>query len=207
MSIFKRLKSKLVLSIMNTKLYAYLLKNVIPFIRFNMYYTAMRGWKYKRGYSLLNTGDIILTKDNWKLTSFLIPGEFSHAALCVDKGIYTPFEIAEMTHENFSKSSFYDLCREADRVVIVRCRDWDDSYIKVVTSKCKSFDGTSYDIHFDLGVKSLYCSELVVQSDVENRLQVDYSDFVGIGREYISPMGLYLANNVEVVWDSDKEVK
>jgi len=55
-----------------------------------------------------------------------------------------------------------------------------------------------------MGVKALYCSELVYQSDFERRLDVNLEDLAGLGRKYISPDGLYKAKNVRVVWDSDE---
>lgn len=188
---------------MESRVYAWVMDK-IPFVRFCLYYTSTRGQEYKRGYSILHAGDIILTRDNWKLTTFLIPGEFPHAALCVSKG--GDFEVAEMTRVGFRESEFYDICHESDRVVILRCEDWDDDYIEKVVEACLSLKGTDYDIKFELGIKNLYCSELVVASDPDKRLKVSYKDLMGIGRPYISPMGIYNAENIEVVWDS-KEYK
>ena len=196
---------RLLLAVMQTKLYAWLLLRVVPFIRFSTYYTSLRGWKYHRGYRLLRAGDIVLTTDRKKLTTLLIPGEFTHAAQCID--MFSEWEICEMTHENFTKSCFFDLCKEADRVVILRCRDFDHAYVKQLVEKCRSFQDAVYDLQFDLGVKALYCSELVYQSDFERRLQVSLEDLAGLGRPYISPTGLYHAKNVDVVWDSDKEIQ
>lgn len=189
---------------MQTEVYAWLLKYILPYIRFNMYYTSMKGWKYKRGYDLLKPGDIILTRDDWKLISFLIPGTFSHAALCVDKD--SEFEVAEMTHEGFCKSCFFDICKESDRVMIIRCKDWDGRYINKIIKKCKTLSGKLYDNQFKLGIKALYCSELVYVSDYQHRLKVDCSDLCGIGRPYVSPTDLYEAENIKIIWDSDCEI-
>lgn len=157
-----------------------------------------------RGYKKVKNGDFIVVVDNLKLTHFLIPGEFSHAALVIEKG--AEWEVSEMTHHNYTKSTFFDICKEADRVVICRCRDWDDEYVKnVLVPECRSFVDVPYDLTFELGVKSLYCSEMVYQSDVEHRLQCSLEDLAGLGRPYISPVGLYHAKNIDIVWDSDKE--
>ena len=188
---------------MQSDLYRWFVLNVIPYIRFTTYYTSLRGWKFHRGYKLLKPGDIILTIDRKKLTTLLIPGEFTHAALCVGKG--EEWEISEMTHSNYTKSHFFDLCKESDRVVILRCSDWGPKYIQKVIQKCKTFQEATYDVEFNLGVKSLYCSELVFQSDFERRLKVDLEDLAGIGTPYISPTGIYQSENTVVVWDSDDE--
>jgi|TARA_R110000824_G_scaffold53483_4_gene148059 hypothetical protein len=202
MALIRKLWSKFALLVMESRAYAWILYHVVPFIRFSFYYTSLRGKQYREGYALLQPGDIILTRDNWKLTSFLIPGHLIHAALCVAKDDKECFEVSEMVRVGYKKSEFYDVCHEADHVVILRCRDWDDEYIKKVIETCLSFDGLSYDIRFELGIKTLYCSELIVASDPEKRLDVSYDDLIGIGRPYISPMGIYHAKNVDLIWDS-----
>jgi len=201
----KKIYRKIILTIFQTTFFSYIILKIIPYIRFNFYYTNFPGWKYKRGYRLLKPGDIILTKDKWKLTSMLIPGEFCHAALCVDKSVSTEFEVAEMTHTNFTKSNFYDICRQSTRVKIIRCKDWNKEYTQKVIEKCKSFEGTKYDVTFSLNIKTLYCSEMVVQSDFENKLDISYDDILGLGMPYISPTGLSRAKNTKTIWDSDLE--
>ena len=181
-----------------------MLLKVIPYVRFTTYYTSFRGWKYQRGYALLQPGDILVGVDKKKLTHLLIEGTFSHAIQCVAKG--TEFECAEMTHHNFTRSCFFDICKEADRVVILRCRDYDAAYIEKVIAACLSHADATYNVTFELGIPALYCSELIYISDVEKRLQVSLADLAGLGRPYISPDGLYQAKNVDVIWDSDQEI-
>lgn len=192
---------KFLVLFMNTKFYEWLLIKIIPYIRFTTYYTSLRGRQYTLGFSLLQRGDIILTTDKRKLTTLLIGGEWTHASYCVDQ---PDFEVAEMTHTNFTKSYFFDLCKEADRVMILRCRDFDPDYVDKMIARCLSFQNASYDVLFEFGVKSLYCSELVYEADFERRLEVDLSDIAGLGTQYISPTGLRNAKNVWVVFDSDE---
>ena len=191
---------RLILKLTETAPYRWLLLKVIPYIRFSMYYTSIRGWQYMDGYQRLNPGDIVLTNDKWKLTSLLIPGEWSHAALCVSKGC--DFEIAEMTHTNFTKSTFFDLCHEATRVGIFRCVDWDYGYTLKVIRQCLSFASCEYDVSFEQGPEALYCSELVVESDLEHRLKVNNEDAMGLGMPYVSPTGISKATNIVKIWDS-----
>ena len=202
MGIMHKIKQKLLLALMQSRVYKWMLINIIPYIRFTTYYTSLRGWQYQRGYKLLKSGDIILAVDRWKLTSHLIPGTFTHAALCVAKG--EEWEVSEMTHEGFRESTLFDICKEADRVVILRCTDWGNTYKVNVINRCKSFRNAQYDTTFDLnGITSLYCSELIYQSDFEHRLKVDLSDLASIGRQYISPDDIWRASNVVLIWDSD----
>ena len=207
MSILSTIKSHIILFIMQSSFYEWMVVHVIPFIRISFYYSDMCGYKYKRAYKLLKPGDIILCKDDWKLTSWLIPGELTHACLCVDKGEYIEFEVAEMHRAGFIKSSFYDPFRESTRLVILRCVDWDNTYVKQVIERCRLFEDVPYDITFEFGVKALYCSELIYQSDFEKRLEVSIEDLLGLGRPYISPMGLYNAKNVDIIYDSSVDIQ
>jgi uncharacterized protein YycO len=197
----KGLYRKFVSWVMRTRLYRYLLKHVIPYIRFTTYYTNLRGAKYHQLYNVLKPGDVILTIDKKKLTTLLIPGEFSHAAMSVS--LDEKWEVSEMTHTDYTKSTFFDICKESDRVVIMRCKTCDEAAITKAIEKCRSLDGAKYDVEFSLGIHALYCSELVYQSYENNLLQADLSDFVGLGRPYISPVGLYHAENLRMVMDSD----
>lgn len=182
--------------------------NVIPFVRMSMYYTTMRGWKYHRGYKLLKPGHIILTTDKSKLSTLIIGGEFAHAGFCISKD--GEFECAEMTHTNFTHSTFADMCFQADRVVIVECLAFDENYVKnVMIPKTLTFENSKYDDNFTLGLGNefLYCSEMVLEADVEKRMQVNLEDLIVLGRKYLSPTGLYKMSNGRIVWDSDKEIK
>ena len=89
----------------------------------------------------------------------------------------------------------------------MRCKDWDEDYINKVVDKCKSFDSVPYDNAFVLGIKALYCSELVYEADFKGKLRVSLEDLMGLGRPYISPMGLYNAEDIEKIWDSDTEIR
>ncbi len=197
------LKRILILRLMETKVYKYFLKNIIPYIRFSMYYPKLRGFEFEEIRKVIKPGDIILTVDKRKLTSFLIPGEFSHAALFL--GFKNLFQVAEMTHEDFTKSFLFDVCKQSDRVLVLRCQaiSNDLDYIFRMTRYCLSFENAKYDSSFSLGVNALYCSELIYQSDFEKRIEYDLSDLAGIGQSYISPDGLLQAHNCYCVYDSD----
>ena len=55
----------------------------------------------------------------------------------------------------------------------------------------------------DSTIKELYCSELIYVSYENNLIEANLEDFVGLGRDYISPVGLYYAINLNVVIDID----
>lgn len=191
---------RLILWIIHTKFYFYLLKHVIPFVRFSTYYTKLNGYQYHQLYNQLEVGDIIVTIDKKKLTSLLIPGEFSHAAMCVSKD--GAWEVSEMTHTDYTKSCFFDICKESDRVVILSVKNATDEEKQNAVYKCKSLVDAKYDTLFTLGIEALYCSELCLVSWGNDKLLADLSDFAGIGQPYISPTDLYEAEGLYIKADS-----
>jgi len=197
---------KIVEYILNTRLFGYLLKKVLPFIRSNTYYTTFTGAQYHRGYNLLRPGDYILCTDYKKLTTQLIPGKYSHAAFCISKdGVW---EISDMTYKNYRKICFFDICKESDLVEIFRPINknsipWDLKYVSEVIECCRSLQDTTYDQQFNLDAKSLYCFELIYHCDFERRLEIKLEDFMNLGRPYVS--GDALANCKSYrVWSSEQ---
>lgn len=203
MNVLRIILRRVILWFFEAKLIGWLLLNVIPYIRFTFYYTSFRGWRYQRGYKLLKPGHIILTNDAWKFTSILIPGDKSHAALCVTRD--SEFEIAEMTHKHFTRSTFYDLCHESTRVEIYECIDWDEEYVKTVIRTCLTFKDALYGLRD--GPKFLSCSKMIVASDPEHRLKASHEDVLGLGMSYVSPTDISEAPNIRRVWDSDDEIQ
>lgn len=219
---FKKIWYSFLFLLVRSKPYIWLMKNVIPFIRFTMYYALPDNKNFlqwgaleNRGYQYLQPGHIILCVDSKKLTSRIIGSATkevgghtpyfmpSHAALCVAKG--GDFEVAEMTHHDYTRSTWTDVCREATRVVIVRCKDWDETYIKnTIIPMALSFSNKKYDNAFVMGIDSLACSELPYFADLERRAKVSLQPVVG-DQPYITPVGWVLGGNIEVVWDSNLE--
>lgn len=187
----------------NTNFYSNIILKFIPFIRFSFYYTPFRGNQYNIAYSLIRKGDFIVCKDSKKATAILIGGEWTHAVLFLGKKYDgAEYECAEMTHHNYTKSDFFDICKESSEIAIFRCDDFDNSYVDKLVEKCKTFVDCLYDVGFQLGIRALYCSELIYQSDYERRLKVNLEDLRSLGQKYISPSGLAKAENVTCIFRS-----
>jgi len=191
---------KILALFMQTKPYGWLLKHVIPFIRLTTYYSNFDGHRYEEARAVVQPCDYILTTDDLKLTSYIIPGVVDHAALVLTGHM----EIAQMTHKDFTIDTLFDICKESTRIVVMRCPDiYEDHAYKVKMGlKVAGFKGAKYDGQFTLGVNALYCSELVYQADYEHRLKCNLEDLAGLGRPYISPTGLLCVANAKCVYDS-----
>ncbi len=181
-------------------LYEYPVLHWLPKIRFSWSHGGLTGKQFRDGYKYLFPGAIILSTDKMRLSSFLTSGDLDHAALCVSVG--GEHEVAEMTAHGYSKCDFFDTCHVSDRVVIVRCKDWDEAYTKQVVAECVAKFGVPYDIYFQLGGRELYCSELPWACDTLHKLKIKFSS--SLGRLLVLPTDIYSAENIEIVWDSDK---
>lgn len=217
---------KLLLAITHSKPWHWALKYVVPYIRFSVYYPRYRGINYIIASRIMTPGQFILCLDEQKGTSFLIPGFMSHVEYVVNNCMYsnnTEHETVGMTHSDFTKSFLFDTCKENSRILICDCIDWTNEHKKKMIEAVSLLKDAKYDESFEFGIKSLYCSELIYQLDrlaahpdmtdvdlneskIKGLMQVDLSDFLNLGQEYISPDGLLFAKNTRVVWDSDAEL-
>lgn len=201
-----KLRDRIMRAGMRWRLYRWITHRVVPKIRLSWGYTGMSEAAFWDGEWHWQPGDIILTSDRAKLSTKLIPGTFPHAMLAVGKklpelGVGHGGFIAQMTSKGYSEIGWYETCKESDRVLICRCRDWDYRYVtRVVVPTCRSFANKQYDLAFELTRQSLYCSELIYQADPERRLQLNMTDVLGM--PMVLADDLLAAENVDVVWDS-----
>lgn len=205
-----------------TRPYLWAMKHFFPYLRLSLYYALPENKDFpqwgaleKRGYDKLQAGDLIFTIDKQKFSSMVIGNATkniggdqpyfmpSHVALCVDKN--SEFEVAEMTHLDYTKSTWEDVTRQSTRTVIGRIKDWDEEYIKeVIVPMAKSFKNKKYDDRFQMGEESLACSELPYFADRDRKAEVDLEPVIG-NKPYITPVGWILARNIEIIWDSNLE--
>lgn len=201
-------KRKLILFVMRSRPYQWFLRWVLPHIRLSTRLPQVNGRSFMSGYSVLQPADYIFTYTENKLTSKLIPGPVDHVAFCVAKG--GPFEAVEMIASGFNKCHFFDLCHESDRIIIARAPKWDHEYRRLVIAHALAleFKVKGYDQFFDDETDEfLYCSELAAVIDFGQTLRLDRTDFLGLGRKYISPMGFLCSYDLIVVFDSWGELE
>jgi hypothetical protein len=142
-------------------------------------------------------GDFLLSSSKFKLTTLLIPGPVDHCAIAVSKD-----EVVEMVGTGWRKITLKQFWDESSSQAVLRLKPWDEAYARAIADKALSLKNTPYDIHFNLGIEALYCSELCLVCDTENRAQFNLADIRGLGRKYLSPTGVYNAKGCEVVYDT-----
>jgi hypothetical protein len=185
----------LLLWFMGTRIYSFFSLKIIPYL-----YVWFMPRKPADGIGewllRIEDGDILLCHSKTKLTSFLIPGKWDHAAIA------TPQGVVEMVGTGWRCIPYIQYWNEASSFCVMSFRNADPEYQKAFYEKALSFKGTPYDIHFTLGVKALYCSELIHVCDTENRGEYNLADLAGLGRPYLSPQGIYNAKGLHVVYES-----
>jgi len=194
-------RRRCLLTLRRGRVYTWLMWYVMPYARVSVCHTSMTTEKYLIASALIMDGDIILTTDNRALSTLCVPGDHTHAMLCLNTAD-VPM-CGQMTHDGYGEVSFAEACFHSSRVVILRCPMFDWEYIDVVVNKCRSFKGTAYDTDFSFQNGKSYCSELIYQADVERRLNVVPSRAWGTGQPVVTPDDL-AASNVIVIYDSDK---
>jgi len=195
-------RRRCLLSLRRGRLYAWLMWYVMPYARISVCHTSMTSEKYIQGAAQLRPGDIVLTTDNRALSTLCVPGDHTHALLCIGRNDDEQMMCAQMTHAGYGEVTFAEACFHASRFVILRCPDFDWDYILKMIMECGTFKGTPYDTDFAFNNGKSYCSELVYQADVERRLQVTLSRAWGTGQMVVTPDDLAAAN-VVIVFDSN----
>lgn len=171
----------------------WLLTKVLPKIRFSLHRPKMNAEKYAVFYRALRPGDLVFSVDRSKLSTFLIGGKWSHVGIYVDHDniVEAVYPLVRFVHP-------LDFCFDADCVGVGRPKyNGSEGAIYEATLKAATYVGRHYDTLFEPGTEALYCSELV--SNVVG-LQVDRSDEVGLGQDYVTPDEVW--RNVVPIYDS-----
>lgn len=189
------MKAKLLIWFMSTRFYRFLLKYVIPEI--TIFHGPGPGYAVKENLRReMRAGDVLVSKSKFLLTNLLIGGDYSHAAIVISKNL-----IAEMSSNGFDLRTVNDFCKKTTRISMLRFKDGSQDYGLKVAEKALSFSNSTYDFSFDLANDLFYCSELVYASDFEHRGGFDLTDLVGLGKPYLSPVGVYEGKGLNVIFE------
>ncbi len=171
---------------------------------------GVTGKDYFRAIPLLRPGMIFLTKIRGELTSVIIPGYWSHAA------IYAPVEgvIGQMVMEAEGPGVI-----QTDLITFMTTKDEILVLAPYASDKCMELAakyatgqlGMPYDYDLDFhmtGQKAFYCSELVwwayEMACDELGEECPFSVQTELGVETVSPDNIANAKNFSVVYDSRK---
>lgn len=170
--------------ILRVRIVQWVLTVLIPKIRFSVKPPKMTGGVFAEFSNILRPGDLVFSSDRSKLSSWLIPGEWDHVGIYIGNS-----EIVEAVQPFVRITSTFDFCHSSDTVGVARPAWKNPRYVMNVA---KSTVGRPYDTFFDRGNEALYCSELIALIDAQNELNLDHSDEVGMGGEYVTPDEVFI---------------
>jgi len=94
--------------------------------------------------------------------------------------------IGEMTACGYGEVSFIPWVQHYSRLKVRRPTNYDSDYQKQEIHIIRGLEGVPYDDQFAFGPEAVYCFELCVIGDIENRIEYQPSHLVGTKRMYIS---------------------
>jgi len=109
--------------------------------------------------SILNVGDVLLTKTHGELTNILIPGDWSHAMIYVGDG-----SVVEAIGRGVSRRSLPVAVLSKDRICVLKPLFATPEQMVLASEFAIKQIGKPYDYDFKSNNKAFYCSELVYAS-------------------------------------------
>lgn len=123
-------------------------------------YPLVKGDFYVRARSLIQPGDILLSRETWHLTNLFIPGFWKHAAIIDTDCEYVIEAVGDP--DGVRRVLLAEWILTKDYVVILRCPEsW---YGKFAAVRAGHQVGKKYDYIFKTGSKEFFCNELVAWS-------------------------------------------
>ena len=146
---------------------------------------------------ILDTGDLLITRVDGKLTTWLLPGWWSHAGVCVSMDTWGLNDrIVHAIGEGVLNSNVLDFLR-ADHAVILRPS-------REVASKAvgiaQSLEGGDYDFGFDFSdTTRLSCTELAAACYGAIKPKKTW-----YGKKIVKADDIVALEDFRIIWDSRK---
>ena len=106
--------------------------------------------------TVLKPGDIIVTRTNWLPTNLIIPGHYKHSVMYVGDE-----ECIEAVLPVVHRLDLQELLGRISEYAVLRPTFADSSEMVKAVSKMNKLVGKPYDLYFEPGSKSFYCSEAI----------------------------------------------
>lgn len=125
-------------------------------VHFPYTHKLIKGPDYYRLESVIQSGDVLLSRTRGELTNLFIPGFFTHAAIARGDEY-----VIEAIGKGVSRTDLVSFVMTKDYVVLLRPRFADDVIKGKAVLWAEEQVGLPYDYEFETSNKAYYCSELV----------------------------------------------
>lgn len=108
---------------------------------------------------LIRSGDIVLTKTHGRLTNWMIPGGYKHAAMIVSCD--DVLHVCEAAYPHVKESDLLSFMLRSDEVCVIRPRGVSKHEQAAAAEQMRKLVGKPYDLLFEPGEDAFYCSEAI----------------------------------------------
>ena len=140
----------------------------------------VNGKIYRKAYSKLVPGDIIVTRKRGEPTNVFIPGFYTHSMLYVGES-----NVVEATSLGVHKTDILDALMTKDYFAVVRPKFCSQVEMKLIANTGKKLDSMAiaYDYGFEPNNGAFYCSELIFhcyKHVLENKFPFEMRKTLGV---------------------------
>lgn len=162
----------------------------------------------------LKPGAVFVTRVDGEISNLLIPGDFTHAGMCVASGVSESacslfpsslVPVVEAVGRGVVETDLISFMTSKDRVLLLYPTFATDEEMKKAADFAYSTIGTPYDYYFTPGSKAFYCSELCQHGyEVALGEKLTFTKRTTLGVKTVLPQDYVNAKEKwSVIWDSD----
>ena len=164
------------------------------------------GMDYYKIKSLLQEGDVILSKTYGNFSNVLNPSELKHGAIFIGQ---EPIEyVVEATGDGVVKTDLVSHIMTKDEIVVTRLKLFKDDNIQFAKDAAcfaNSQIGKEYDYNFSSGNNKYYCFELVADSINKLERGIELKQFKKVGTLYYLSDTFLDPELFDIIYDSRRK--
>ena len=151
----------------------------------------IKGSDFRKAYSKVVAGDIIVTRKLGEPTNLFIPGFYTHSMMYVGNST-----VVEATSLCVHETDILDALMSKDHFAILRPKFCSQVEMKLIANKAKELKlkNIEYDYGFEPNNDAFYCSELIYfcyKSVLKNKFPFDMRETLGV--KTVTPQDYYEA--------------